>query len=155
MKCGRDGGVFAPRDKDQGLAVAVVAHPPSPTNMGLARLANLSSYDFGYISAGKLIERTANTLQTMHVLDRYQDHCYNWYDTLSLKPLPPHYVSSVDSGNLSGHLLTLRSGLLPLADQKILTPRTFAGLRDTLALLLDAAAGPTSAELTQLLHGIE
>ncbi len=146
---------WLPPDNHQEHPVAVVAHRTSPTNMGLALLANLSAYDFGYIPAGKLIERTANTLQTMHALSRYQGHFYNWYDTLSLKPLPPLYVSSVDSGNLSGHLLTLRPGLLGLADQKILDSRTFAGLSDTMGILMDAAAETASAELIQLRRDIE
>ena len=117
----------------------VVAHRTSPTNMGLALLANLSAYDFGYLSAGELIERTANALGTMQTLERHRGHFYNWYDTRSLKPLPPLYVSSVDSGNLACHLLTLRQGLLALADASILAPRCFEGLLDTAAL-----AGDTS-----------
>ena len=146
---------WLPPDNHQEQPVAAVAHRTSPTNMGLALLANLSAYDFGYIPAGKLIERTANALQTMHALDRYQGHFYNWYDTLSLRPLPPLYVSSVDSGNLSGHLLTLRPGLLALADQPILGPRTFEGLSDTMGNLVDAAAETASPELTQLRRDID
>jgi cellobiose phosphorylase len=124
----------------------VVAHRTSPTNMGLSLLANLAAYDFGAISAGKLIERTANSLHTMESLERHRGHFYNWYDTQSLKPLPPLYISSVDSGNLAGHLLTLRPGLMGLADHKILGTRCFAGLSDTLRILIDAAAdGPAAA----------
>ena len=99
--------------------------------MGLALLANLSAHDFGYLSAGQLVERTANALATMERLERHRGHFYNWYDTQTLKPLPPRYVSTVDSGNLAGHLLTLRQGLLALPDQAILGPRVFDGLRDT------------------------
>ena len=88
----------------------MVAHRTSPTNMGLALLANLSAYDFGYISAGQLVERTTNAFLTMESLERHRGHFYNWYDTQSLKPLLPTYVSTVDSGNLAGHLLTLRPG---------------------------------------------
>jgi cellobiose phosphorylase len=82
--------------------------------MGLALLANLAAYDFGFITAGQLIERTANALGTMQRLERFRGHFYNWYDTRTLKPLPQLYVSSVDSGNLAMHLLTLRQGLLAL-----------------------------------------
>ena len=39
-----------------------VAHRTSPTNIGLALLANLAAYDFGYITAGEVIGRTARTL---------------------------------------------------------------------------------------------
>jgi cyclic beta-1,2-glucan synthetase len=131
---------WLPPDNYQEHPAPVVAHRTSPTNMGLALLANLSAYDFGYLSAGQLIERTANALHTMEALERHRGHFYNWYDTQSLKPLPPLYISSVDSGNLAGHLLTLRPGLLALPDHKILGTRLFKGLSDTLGVLMDAAA---------------
>jgi cyclic beta-1,2-glucan synthetase len=136
---------WLPPDTYQEHPVAGVAHRTSPTNMGLALLANLSAYDFGYISAGQLIERTENALKTMETLERHRGHFYNWYDTQSLKPLLPIYISAVDSGNLAGHLLTLRPGLLALPDQKILGARLFDGLSDTLIILVgilaDAAEG--------------
>ena len=138
---------WLPPDNYQEHPAAVVGHRTSPTNMGLALLANLSAYDFGYISAGQLIERTANALHTMESLERHRGHFYNWYDTQSLKPLSPTYISTVDSGNLAGHLLTLRPGLLALPDQKILGARVFDGLSDTLRILVEvgggAASGPT------------
>ena len=133
--------------------MSVVAHRTSPTNMGLALLANLSAYDFGYLSAGRLVERTTQAFQTMAALERYRGHFYNWYDTQSLRPLPPLYLSSVDSGNLAGHLLTLRPGLLALPDQQILGARCWTGLGDTLGILVDVAAGvagATPARLAQL-----
>ncbi|MDO9631186.1 MAG: cyclic beta 1-2 glucan synthetase, partial [Humidesulfovibrio sp.] len=71
-------------------------------------------------------------------LDRHEGHFFNWYDTISLQPLPPRYISSVDSGNLAGHLLTLRAGLLALANDKILGPRLYESLGDTLSIALDA-----------------
>ena len=79
--------------------------------MGLALLANLSAYDFGYIPLGKLVERSTKTLHTMDGLERYRGHFYQLVgDTRTLTVLPPRYISSVDSGNLAGHLLTLRAG---------------------------------------------
>ncbi|GJL74849.1 GH36-type glycosyl hydrolase domain-containing protein [Nitrosomonas sp.] len=130
---------WLPPDNYQEYRGAAVAHRTSPTNMGMALLANLSAYDLGYIPAGKLIERTANTLNTMQMLEQHRSHFYNWYDTQSLKPLHPAYVSTVDSGNLAGHLLTLRPGLLALADDKILNTRWLHGLQDTLGILMDTA----------------
>jgi cellobiose phosphorylase len=135
---------WLPPDNYQEHPAAVIAHRTSPTNMGLALLANLSAYDFGYISAGQLLERTAKALATMEAMERHRGHFYNWYDTQSLKPLPPLYISSVDSGNLAGHLLTLRPGLLALADEKILGARWFEGLRDTFGIVAEVAA--TAAE---------
>jgi len=140
---------WLPPDNYQEHPVVVVGHRTSPTNMGVALLANLSAYDFGYISAGQLIERTANALHTMEKLERHRGHFYNWYDTQSLKPLLPTYVSTVDSGNLAGHLLTLRPGLLALPDQKILGSRFFDGLSVTLRVLGDAAGEAAPAQLAQ------
>src|SRR6185295_18837254 len=98
----------------------------------------------------ELIERTHNALETMQGLERHRGHFFNWYDTRSLKPLPPLYISSVDSGNLACHLLTLRPGLLALADASILAPRCFEGLRDTAALI-----GSTGPEVDSLRSDIE
>ena len=141
---------WLPPDNYQENPVAVVSHRTSPTNMGLALLANLSAYDFGYVSAGQLIERTANALHTMGTLQRYHGHFFNWYDTRSLKPMTPRYVSTVDSGNLAASLLTLRPGLIAVADDKILGARLFAGLRDTLEGLQEAAGGTAATEFAQL-----
>ncbi len=129
---------FLPPDNFQEQPVATIAHRTSPTNMGLALLANLSAYDFGAISCGRLVERTTRALETMERLDRHEGHFFNWYDTLTLQTLSPRYVSSVDSGNLAGHLLTLRAGLPALVEEKILGPRLFESLDDTLGIALDA-----------------
>ena len=130
---------WLPPDNYQELPVAVVAHRTSPTNIGMALLSNLTAYDFAYITAGELLERTAHTLKNMSALERHQGHFYNWYDTQSLKPLHPLYISTVDSGNLAGHLLTLGPGLQALAEEKILHPQVFEGLRDSFGVLLEFA----------------
>ena len=147
---------WLPPDNYQEHPLAVVAHRTSPTNMGLALLANLSAYDFGYLCAEQLIDRTAKAFQAMGAMERHRGHFYNWYDTLTLKPLLPLYISSVDSGNLAGHLLTLRSGLLELIDHKIVRRCLFQGLGDTLAIVADTASaaeeerlGPYFVELKQ------
>ena len=128
---------WLPPDNFQEQPVPVIAHRTSPTNIGLALLANLSAYDFGYIQAEQFIERTAGTMSTLQRMERYRGHFYNWYDTLTLQPLLPLYISSVDSGNLAGHLLTLRQGIVQLSHQKILSPRLFRGIRDTFRVLED------------------
>ncbi len=141
---------WLPPDNYQEQPVAGVAHHTSPTNMGLALLANLAAYDFGYISAGRLVELTENALYTMAALERHRGHFYNWYNTQSLQPLLPKYISTVDSGNLAGHLLTLRAGLLALPDNQILGERWFDGLSDTLRIVVDVAGGVYPAPLAQL-----
>jgi cellobiose phosphorylase len=146
---------WLPPDNYQEHPVATVAHRTSPTNMGISLLSNLGAYDFGYISAGKLIERTANALETMSTLERSQGHFYNWYDTRSLRPLTPIYISTVDSGNLAGHLLTLRPGLLALPDDKIVRTQLWSGLDDTLRVLKDAAGNDALAQLAQFQLEVE
>ena len=121
--------------------------------MGLALLSNLAAYDFGFISAGQLEERTAKTLTTMERLERFRGHFFNWYDTHTLEPLQPRYVSTVDSGNLVGHLFTLREGLLQLADQKIVPPAALHGLSVTLRVLLTAVRTAGAAERRPDGHG--
>ncbi len=144
------GDHWLPPDNFQESPALGVAHRTSPTNMGLALLANLSAYDFGFISAGRLVDRTRQAFQAMSAMDRHRGHFYNWYDTQSLAPLEPRYISSVDSGNLAGHLLTLRPGLLALPDDPILAPRTFEGLRDTFALVVETSSGAPAAAMARL-----
>ena len=126
---------WLPPDNVQENPDVVVAHRTSPTNIGLSLLANLAAYDFGYLTAGSLVKRTARTFETLQRMERFRGHFFNWYDTRTLEPLRPRYVSSVDSGNLVGHLFTLRPGLVALVDAPILHQRWLAGLADTLAVL--------------------
>ncbi|WP_152566410.1 glycoside hydrolase family 94 protein [Lysobacter antibioticus] len=144
---------WLPPDNIQEHPSLVVARRTSPTNIGLSLLANLGAYDFGYLQAGGLIERTRLALTTMETLPRHRGHFYNWYDTETLLPLPPRYVSTVDSGNLAAHLLTLRQGLLALIDEPVLARHTFDGLADTFGVLEETlrAAGRIDAPLEQAL----
>ncbi|MGH7139275.1 MAG: glycosyltransferase family 2 protein, partial [Pirellulales bacterium] len=132
---------WLPPDNFQEHPAPVIASRTSPTNIGMALLANLAACDFGYCSVGRLLERSEQTLDTLGRMDRYRGHFYNWYDTRSLKPLRPLYISTVDSGNLVGHVLVLRSGLLELAESKLPPSRVVAGLRDTLRVMLNVARG--------------
>ena len=140
---------WLPPDNFQEHPISVIAHRTSPTNIGISLLANLAAYDFGYIFTGELLERTSNAFNTMNSLERYQGHFFNWYDTQSLKPLRPLYISSVDSGNLAGHLLTLQQGLLTLPDQKILGPRLFEGINDTLQIIIKQSGNSISVQIVQ------
>ncbi|MBI5534124.1 MAG: cyclic beta 1-2 glucan synthetase [Deltaproteobacteria bacterium] len=121
-----------------------VAHRTSPTDMGLSLLANLSAHDLGYLSGGQLLERTERSIESMEQLERHRGHFYNWYDTNTRKALRPLYVSSVDSGNLIGHVRVLRTGLLELASSPVLPIAALEGLRDTLRVLA-AHVGPGQA----------
>jgi len=130
---------WLPPDNFQEDPVGIIAHRTSPTNMGLALLANLSAYDFGYITSRALTLRCKNTLSSMLALERFRGHLYNWYDTASLQPLNPKYVSTVDSGNLVGHLLTLKQGLLSLPAQRIFSARAVEGLSTTVRVVRDTS----------------
>jgi hypothetical protein len=146
---------WLPPDNYQEAPLSVVAHRTSPTNMGFSLLADLAACDFGYISVSSLINRTTQTLQTLDVLERYRGHFYNWYDTQTLKPLLPMYVSSVDSGNLAASLLTLQAGLLALVDEYLPGKRLVDGLFDTVMVLMDVSGKPMPAELVQIVKDLE
>ncbi|HSU54359.1 MAG TPA: glucoamylase family protein, partial [Candidatus Dormibacteraeota bacterium] len=139
---------WLPPDNFQETPVPTIAHRTSPTNMGLALLANVAAHDFGYIGIRQLIERTGNTLGTMETLERHAGHFYNWYDTQTKAPLT-RYISTVDSGNLGGHLLTLRVGLLEAAEAPIVGEQLFPALVDTLQILEKTARGAASDALAQ------
>ena len=108
---------WLPPDNFQEHPTPVIAHRTSPTNMGLALLANLAAYDFGYISGREMAERCNNTLKQCGRWNGMMDIFITGMIPLSLLPLHPKYVSTVDSGNLVGHLLTLRQGLLSQANE--------------------------------------
>jgi cellobiose phosphorylase len=141
---------WLPPDNLQEQPGPVIAHRTSPTNIGMALLANLAALDFGFLSAGRLLDRTRQTFATLQQLPRHRGHFYNWYDTLSLQPLGPLYISAVDSGNLAGHLLTLRPGLLALIDEPVFQPRVLQGLLDCLNALHDALDDDAAAALASL-----
>ena len=126
-------------DNMQEHPVKAVAHRTSPTNIGMSLLANLTAWDFGFITAGQVLQRCEDTFRTMGRMERHLGHFYNWYDTVSLAPLHPRYVSAVDSGNLAGHLLTLAPGLNGLADQPIVSRQTMEGLQITLRVVQEHA----------------
>ena len=140
---------WLPPDNFQEYPTPTLASRTSPTNIGMALLANQAAYDFGYICAGEFLRRTENTLAAMEKLERYRGHFYNWYDTHTLQPLHPQYVSSVDSGNLAGCLLTLQAGLLELKDQPVLPANMTQGLQDTLQVLAEHVPRLPTPDLTQ------
>ena len=141
---------WLPPDNYQEHPIAKVARRTSPTNIGLCLLANLSAWDLGYIGIPALLDRTSRTFATLRRLERYRGHFYNWYDTATLQPLLPQYVSTVDSGNLIGHVWTLRQGLRQLVDAPVINPRVFAGLADTFEMLYGEAEPDESPDVMRL-----
>ncbi|MGN6518566.1 MAG: GH36-type glycosyl hydrolase domain-containing protein [Dokdonella sp.] len=144
---------WLPPDNHQEQPIERTAHRTSPTNIGLYLLSCLAARDLGYVPLGDWIDRTERTVQALERLQRYRGHLYNWYDTTTLRPLAPAYVSTVDSGNLSAHLLTLRVALLEAVDAPVVGAAAIEGLRDTLALAIAAAVRAESKASLQALAG--
>jgi cyclic beta-1,2-glucan synthetase len=125
---------WLPPDNFQEEPRGVVAHRTSPTNIGLYLLSIGAARDFGYIRSRDLVRRIRDTLDTLARLDRTEGHILNWYDTNTLKPLEPRYVSTVDSGNLGAYLWTTRQMCEELIDRPILGLEAVDGVADSLAL---------------------
>lgn len=131
------GDNWLPPDNYQETPHAVIAHRTSPTNIGLSLMATLTARDFGYLPLEGALTRIASTLDTLDKLEHYRGHLYNWYDTRTLTPLSPRYISSVDSGNMTGHLLTLHAAMRLLRHQPVFdAAQVVAGLDDTLRILV-------------------
>ncbi len=145
-----------PPDNFQEDPHPVVAHRTSPTNFGLYLLSIVSARQFGWIGLIEMIERLEETLASMQVLPRFRGHFYNWYETRENRALDPRYISSVDSGNLAGHLLALGEACQAAATSVLVNAQSFIGVRDTLALFdeniraTDGMPRTTTVTLAQL-----
>ena len=130
---------WLPPDNYQEEPRPLVAHRTSPTNIGLLLLSTVAARDFGYLGALETVERLELTLKALRKLEKFRGHIYNWYSTTTLQPLHPQYISTVDSGNLAGHLIAVKQALLELPDQRLFGRRLLQGLMDTLILLREEA----------------
>jgi cyclic beta-1,2-glucan synthetase len=119
-----------------------IADRVSPTNVGFLLNARQVAAEFGYLTVPEFTQLTEKTLATMRRMTRHRGHLYNWYDTRTLEPLPPKFVSSVDSGNLVASLWTLERGCQYLLEQPILRPQLARGFQDHLRILVDLNAFP-------------
>ncbi|MGB3391381.1 MAG: glucoamylase family protein, partial [Pseudaminobacter sp.] len=125
-----------PPDNFQETPTPVVARRTSPTNIGVYLLSVVSARDFGWISLAEATGRIDQTLGTIERMGRYKGHLYNWYDTATLRPLYPLYVSSVDSGNLAGHLIAVAAACAEWAEApSVHLQGDFDGLLDAVAIL--------------------
>ena len=146
-----------PPDNYQDEPKPVVAHRTSPTNIGIYLLATVTARDLGWIGTADMVERLEATLDSIERLPRFRGHLYNWYDTRTLAPLGPAYVSSVDSGNLAGHLLTLANACREILESEATFDRAMAGVDDALQLARQAAAAAGDEKRSQTLtaHQLE
>ena len=130
-----------PPDNFQEDPEPVLARRTSPTNLGLCLLSTVAARDFGWLGTIDMVDRLEATLTTMDGLPRFRGHFYNWYGTRDFRPLDPRYVSSVDSGNLAGHLIALSQACLKRIDCPVSGEEIFAGIRDRLELTRQTLSG--------------
>jgi cyclic beta-1,2-glucan synthetase len=138
-----------PPDNYQEDPRPVLAHRTSPTNVGLYLLSTVAARDFGWIGMPEMIDRLEATLATVQRLERFRGHLFNWYDTRDLRPLDPRYISSVDSGNLAGHLLVVWSTCREALGRPLLGRETLEGLADALTQTREAASALAAGPHTQ------
>ena len=138
-----------PPDNFQEEPTPIVAHRTSPTNLGLYLLSIIAAHDFGWIGTVTAIERIEATLGTMDRLERFRGHFYNWYDTRDLRPLDPKYISSVDSGNLAGHLIALGQACREIIDRSLFGAHALSGIADAIFLLRQSSRAIVESRRTQ------
>jgi cyclic beta-1,2-glucan synthetase len=144
---------FLPPDNFQEDPKPVVAHRTSPTNIGLYLLSTLAARDFAWIGTAETVERVEATLDSLSKLEQFRGHLLNWYDTSDLQPLDPKYVSTVDSGNLAGDLLTLASGCRELLAKPVMDEQIPSGMEDVVVLLREAMAQNTALSRAHAVTG--
>ncbi len=140
-----------PPDNFQDEPKPVIAHRTSPTNIGIYLLATVTARDFGWIGTHDMVDRLEATLASIGQLSRFRGHLFNWYDTRTLLALGEPYVSSVDSGNLAGHLLAVSNACRELLDRPPALDSARAGIQDVIALVRQAAESVDDERRTQTL----
>ncbi len=124
---------FLPPDNFQQQPPVGIAHRTSPTNIGLALVSALCAHKLGFISEKELERFVGNMLETLEKVPKYAGHLCNWYDTRTLRPLEPKYLSTVDCGNLYACLTALKNGLSEIGlhelserVQRLMSPMDFS-----------------------------
>ncbi len=147
---------WLPPDNFQEDPKPFVAHRTSPTNIGMLLLSTVSAHDFGYLGLAEFVQRQASSFATLQKLTKLHGHFFNWYDTKTLQPLAPQYISTVDSGNLAGSLIALKQMYIEVPDLKLFDARILGGLSDTLAAInFEAERIVASRQRTQIVTARE
>ena len=131
------GDHWLPPDHFQESPVGIIAHQTSPTNIGLLLTSTLAAYDMGYLDQLALATRLSTTMDSLDQLERYHGHFLNWYDTQTLQPLQPRYVSTVDSGNLAASFIVTSQACKEILGQPIFRWDLWQGYLDTLSNLTE------------------
>ncbi|HYP89890.1 MAG TPA: glucoamylase family protein, partial [Polyangiaceae bacterium] len=141
---------WLPPDNYQEDPRGVVAHRTSPTNIGLYLLSVMAARDLGFITARESLARIENTLATLLRMERRSGHILNWYDTTTLQPLEPQYVSTVDSGNLAAYLWALREACAEVSRMPLFDAQVLEAARDALSLARAATSETPPSEMSDL-----
>src|SRR5262249_23886993 len=135
-------------DNFQETPAPVVAMRTSPTNIGLQLLATVSAHDLGFLDLEEMATRLERVMDTLGRLRRFRGHFYNWYDLRTLEDLAPGYISTVDSGNLAGHLIAVRQACLETIDAPVLDRRIWSAMETAVGLFVESTpAARPGAEL--------
>ncbi|MDZ7601592.1 MAG: glucoamylase family protein, partial [Hoeflea sp.] len=143
-----------PPDNFQETPQPMLARRTSPTNIGLYLLATTAAHDLGWIGRADAVSRLERTLATMQRMPKFRGHLYNWHTTDDLRVLEPDYISSVDSGNLAGHLIAVAQACAEWQREPAAEADWRAGLSDNLLLAecaFSAEAAPEDEVLANLL----
>jgi len=140
---------WLPPDHFQEIPDARIAHRTSPTNIGLFLTSALAAYDFGYLGHLGLTTRLTMTIESMTQMERYRGHFFNWYNTLTREALPPHYVSTVDSGNLAACLIVTSQACQNLPDEPFFRWELAQGYLDLLTNLVTVLSSIRSVEIRE------
>ncbi|MGV8951450.1 MAG: GH36-type glycosyl hydrolase domain-containing protein [Cypionkella sp.] len=146
---------FLPPDNFQETPRPAIATRTSPTNIGLYLLSTVVARDMGWIGQHAALQRMKDTLQTVLRMPRYRGHVYNWHDTRDLRVLNPAYVSTVDSGNLAGHLIAVAQACREWQSVTVKSFTVLQALRDTTSLAQEALEeSPRNADLAKMLEAL-
>jgi cyclic beta-1,2-glucan synthetase len=145
---------WLPPDHYQESPIGTIAHRTSPTNIGLLLTSTLAAYDVGYLDQLGLATRLATTMETLGQLERFRGHFMNWYDTLTLQPLHPRYISTVDSGNLAASLIVTAQACKTMPGEPIFRWDLWQGYLDTLSNLTETLTKMRQAEFDKQVEEI-
>ncbi len=138
---------WLPPDNTQLALRIEVAHRTSPTNVGLWLTSALAAHDLGFVTTDRVLSMCTETVDTLARMERYEGHWLNWYNTETLEPLLPRYVSTVDSGNLLASFWVLEQGLGGIEAASVLGGSCLRGLEASVLVLAEAFGGDHSARL--------
>jgi cyclic beta-1,2-glucan synthetase len=141
-----------PPDNVQIMPATGVAHRTSPTNIGLMACVICAARRMGFVTFGEMLSRLEAMFNALDHLERWKGHFLNWYDTRTLAPLKPRYVSTVDSGNLAGYLLVCAQIAEEEIGETILSADQAKGIYDTVASYQPDGKYPGAGVLSSLQH---